>query len=116
MATATETQDLLDELAARTLCSAEDSRAWLKATTRIAGALGQQIALLRSLLDEAEDAEPNEQVRARMETISQQLGAHARIVGNIQKEARSLRTSMRSLEDRGAEMRALAVEAGYRAE
>ncbi len=116
MATADETQELLDELAAMSLCSPEDVRVWLKETSRVGGALGQQLARLRSLVDEAEDAEPNEQVAARMETIIQQLGAQTRIVGNIQKEARFLRTSMRSLAARTAEMRALAVEAGYRAE
>ena len=110
-----ETQDLLEELYEPTLCSASSLCSWMRDTTELVKTFGQQLALLRGLVHSADAEEPNPVVRGKMEAIIQQVDAQTRILGNITKEARSLRISRRSLLDQHAELLELAVEAGYEA-
>jgi hypothetical protein len=113
MATVTETQDLLDELAGMTLCSRDDLKIWTKQTAVIVKGYGQQLALLRGLVHDAEDEEPTTEVRGKMEAVVQQVNAQVRLLDRIASDVRDVRTSLRSLDRQGAELRALAVEAGY---
>lgn len=113
MANVTETQDLLDELAAMTLISPQNVRVWVKRTTRFVGAFGQQLALLRGLVHDAEDEELTTEVRGKMAAIIQQIDAETRIIGKISAEARSLRVSLEILGEQVAELRQLAGLAGY---
>ena len=113
MAPATETQTLIDELAAPSLHPHAQLRVWMKATARIITKQGQQIALLRGQLQEAEDAEPDGLVRGKMESLIQQLDAQQRILGNIAREGRALRSSRETLDVARAELNTLAADAGY---
>jgi len=113
MATVTETQDLLDELAGRTLCSRDHLKEWTKQTAVIVKCHGQQLALLRGLVHDAENEEPDAVVRGKMEAILQQVNAQVRLLERIASDVRDVRTSLRSLDEQGAALRALAVEAGY---
>jgi len=113
MATVTETQDLLDELAGMTLCSRVDLKAWTKQTAVIVKNYGQQLALLRGLIHDSEDEEPNAVVRAKLEAVIQQVLGQIRLLERIASDVRDVRASIRNLDERDAELRALAVEAGY---
>ena len=110
---AKETQDLLDELCGPTLCSEQELGTWMNDTTELVKTFGQQLALLRGLVHQAEDEEPTTVIRGKMEAIIQQIDAQTRILGNVAKEARSLRVSRRSLQDQLVELLALADAAGY---
>ena len=113
MATVPETQTLIDELTAPSHHTNAQLKTWMKATARIITKQGQQIALLRGQLQEAEDAEPTELVRGKMESLIQQLDAQQRILGNIAKEGRSLRISRQALAEIRIEFNVLAADAGY---
>lgn len=108
-----ETQDLLDELHGPTFCSTDTLCSWMTDTTELVKTFGQQLALLRGLVHQAEDEEPTMAVRGKMEAIIQQVDAQTRILGNITKEARALRISRRSLHEQHGEFLELAAEAGY---
>ena len=113
MATVTETQDLLDELTNWTLCSRADLKAWTKQTAVVVKNHGQQLALLRGLLHDAENDEPTAVVRGKMESLIQQVRAQMRLLERVAADVREVNSSLRNLDDRDAELRALAVEAGY---
>ena len=113
MATVTETQDLLDELTAMTLCSRAELNAWTKETAVIVKCHGQQLALLRGLVHAAEGEEPTTEVRGKMEAVLQQVNAQVRLLERIASDVRDVRTSVRSLDHQDGELRALAEEAGY---
>lgn len=113
MATVIETQDLLDELAGMTLCSRADLKAWTKQTAVIVKNYGQQLALLRGLIHDSEGEEPNAVVHAKLEAVIQQVNAQTRLLERIASDVRDVRTSLRSLDEQGAALRALAEEAGY---
>ena len=91
------------------------SRTWIKATAVVVRTFGQELALLRGLLHEAEDGEPTNVVRGKMEALIQQVDAQTRILESISKEARSLRVSRRILAEQREELLQLAADAGYEA-
>jgi len=113
MATVTETQDLLDELTNLTLCSRVDLKAWTKQTAVIVKNHGQQLALLRGLIHDSEDEEPDAVVRGKLEAVIQQVLAQTRLLERIASDVRDVRTSLRSLDEQDAALRTLAVKAGY---
>ena len=113
MATVAETQDLLNELTGMTLCSRVDLKAWTKQTAVIVKGYGQQLAFLRGLIQDAEGEEPVTVIRGKMESLLQQVLAQTRLLERIATDVRDVRMSLRNLDERDAELRALAVEAGY---
>ncbi len=113
MPKATETQKLIDELCAPTICQPIEVKGWIKDTTAIVGGFGQQLALVRGLVHDADDEEPTMEVRGKMEAIIQQIDAQTRIIGKIAQEVRSLRVSLRLLAEQVSELRDLADAAGY---
>lgn len=113
MPQAPETEALLRELCGPTLCSEEELQTWIKATAVVVRTFGQELALLRGLLHDAEDEEPTTEVRGKMEALIQQIDAQTRILGIIAVEARSLRASRRLLAEQLKDFRELAKGAGY---
>ena len=113
MATITETQDLLDELTNLTICSRDEIHTWTKQTAVIVKLHGQQLALLRGLIHDAENDEPTTMVRGKMESLLQQVRAQIKLLERIATDARSVSLSLRNLDDRDMELRTLATEAGY---
>ena len=59
MATVPETQALIDELATPSHHTNTQLDTWMRATAKIITKQGQQVALLRGQLQEAEGAEPD---------------------------------------------------------
>ena len=113
MANVSETQAFIDELAAPSLHTNAALRTWMKASATVVRERGQQIALLRGMIQEAEGEEPNVEVAGKMEGLIQQLDAQARILGNIAREGRGIRTSLGLFAGQVTEFRALASAAGY---
>ena len=52
-------------------------------------------------------------VHAKLEAVIQQVNAQTRLLERIASDVRDVRTSLRSLDEQGAALRALAEEAGY---
>ena len=110
MAKAKETQALLDELANHSIHTHKQLATWLKASAEVLTLRGQQVALVRGLLQASELAEPDPVVAGKLEGLIQQLDAQTRILGNIGAESRGLLTSEKILETQVAELRELTRE------
>ncbi len=108
-----ETQDLLDELATPTHHAGPALNTWVKATATIVRLRGQQIALLRGMIQEAEGTELDVPLLGKLETLVQVPDAQARILNNIAKELRSFQGTRRQMQELVAELNVLAVAAGY---
>ena len=113
MATVPETQTLLDELFNLSIHTHAELRVWMKSSSEVIKLRGQQLALLRGLLDEAEADEPNGLVYGKLEGMIQQIDAQTRLLGEITKDVRALRVSGKMLAEQALQFRVLAEEAGY---
>ena len=113
MATVSETQAFINELDTPSHHTKVQLKTWMKASAKVVRLQGQQIALLHGQLQEAIEVEPDDVIAGKMETLEQQVLAQGRILGNIAKEGRNLRTSRKLLAELVVELRALAKTAGY---
>ena len=108
MAILQETQDLLDEMATPTIHQPTDLTTWMTTSAMQVKLYGQQIALLRGLIQVAEDVEPDEVVSGKFEALVQKFDAQARILGIIASNFRLLRGTIQDLKVQEAELKALA--------
>ncbi len=113
MPTVPETQAFLTELKTPSVHTNVRLKKWLKTSATVVKLRGQQIALVRGLLQEAEGEEPSEVMVGKMETLMQQVDAQARILDNIARELRDLRGSLKDAQGLVGELRGLAQDAGY---
>lgn len=113
MSTVPETQDFINELAAPSHHTNAQLGTWTRASAKVVTQQGQQLALLRGQLQEAEGQEPDAAIGGKMETLVQQIDAQVRILGNIAREGRALRTSRKLMAEQVKELRTLAAAAGY---
>ena len=113
MAIVPETQNLINEFAAPSHHTKAQLRTWTKGSAKVVRLQGQQIALLRGQLQEAIEVEPDDVIAGKMETLEQQVLAQDRILSNMAKESRNLRTSRNLLDEIIVELNALAESAGY---
>ena len=74
---------------------------------------GQQIALLRGLLQESEGQEPDAALVGKMETLAHKFDAQARILDRIAIECREFRGALRDADGLEGELKTLAAAAGY---
>ncbi len=108
-----ETQALIDEWAKPSIHTEEELRAWAQATAKLIRQRGQQTALMRGLVQEAEEDEPDQVTRGKMESIVQQLDAQALVFDKIAREVRKLRGIREQLVVLREEFGGIAEDAGY---
>ncbi len=113
MPKAPETQALIDEMESPSLHTGAELKEFGKGAATVVRLAGQQLALVRGLLQEAEESETDSAIRGHLETITQQLDAQNRILGHIAKETRSLRISRELLAGSLRDLHVIAGEAGY---
>ena len=109
----TGTQALINELASPSHHTATQFAAWMKATSKVLRLRGQQIALLRGLLQESEGQEPDVALVGKMETLAHKFDAQARILDRIAIECREFRGALRDADGLEGELKTLAAAAGY---
>ncbi len=108
-----ETIAFLQELKTPTHHTPAAMKAFSRGSAAILTKEGQQIALLRGLLDEVGENEDDANLAGKIETIIQQLDARARITSEITLRQRKLRGTTRDLVGYIQDFRAAAVAAGY---
>lgn len=108
-----ETQAFLDELANPTHHTPANLRAWIKASAKIIRKEGQQIALMKGLMEEVGAVEDDRAITGKVDTMTQQVDAQAKIVSEIARLARKLRVSRQDFGDLSQDLRTLAEAAGY---
>ncbi len=110
---APETQALLDELQTPTHHTPAALKIWMRASAQVARLQGQEVALLRGLLQESVGEEPSPVIVGKMETLANQFDAQARILDTMAREGGALRRSMKDAGGLVGELRAMAAADGY---
>ena len=109
---APETRKLLDELDAPTIHTEEELHEVLQHVAKLVLEGGQQVARLRGLLQAAELAESDPQVRGKFEAVAQKINAQERIIGKLSQEARALRNTRENTERMVDELRSVVAQRG----
>lgn len=115
MSTIPATQTYLDASATPTVAAPAALLAGIATATATASQLGQQAAILRAALQQAQILEEDEALRAQFEPLLQTFGAMERQYTELSRHLTEAVTAVRQWQRLDAELRTAATALGYTA-